>query len=114
MKVYLKDYIKQIDELLANNKKISDEEIEKHLIKISFFQHERLIHLFVTLFYGLLTIIFLSLGCFIHYLFFIGAFMLLVFLILYVIHYFCLENGVQYLYKQYDEITKRASKRLLF
>ena len=62
MKIYLQDYIKEIDKLLKNNKKITSDIIEKHLIKISFFQHERLIHLLVTLFYALFCIIFTILG----------------------------------------------------
>lgn len=103
MKKYLYDYIKEIDLLLESNKKIKDEVIENHLIKISFFQHERLIHLLVTLFYALIFLIFLGLGI-IHFIFYIIALILMVFLICYIIHYFHLENGVQYLYKQYDKM----------
>ncbi len=106
MKKYLYDYIKEIDDLLNSNKKITNDIIEKHLIKISFFQHERLIHLLVTLFYALVFIIFTVL-CFIHYLFIVVTLILVIFLICYVIHYFHLENGVQYLYKQYDRIRDR-------
>ena len=105
MKKYLYDYIKEIDTLLESNKKIKDDVITYHLLKISFFQHERLIHLLVTLFYALIYLIFMGLG-FIHYIFFIIAFILLIFLICYIIHYFHLENGVQYLYKQYDKMKK--------
>lgn len=103
MKKYLYDYIKEIDDLLNSKKKIKEDVIEEHLIKISFFQHERLIHLLVTLFYALLFLVFTAL-CFIHYIFFIIVLILLVFLICYIIHYFHLENGVQYLYKQYDKM----------
>ena len=106
MKKYLYDYIKEIDDLLNSNKKISNDVIENHLIKISFFQHERLIHLLVTLFYTLVFIIFTVL-CFIHYIFFIITLILFIFLICYVIHYFHLENGVQYLYKQYDRMRDK-------
>ncbi len=105
MKDYLYGYIKEIDELLEN-KKITDEVIEKHLIKIGFFQHERLIHLIVTLFYALFLILFMALG-FIHYLFYPIALIILVVLIFYVIHYFRMENGVQYLYKQYERMIKK-------
>ena len=108
MKIYLNDYIKEIDKYLKNNKKVSKEDIEKHLIKIGFFQHERLIHLLVTLFYGLISIVFLVLGCFIYYIFFIVSFILLIFLMFYVVHYFRLENGVQYLYKQYDQMLDKS------
>ena len=105
MKNYLYDYIKQIDNLLKSRKRIKHEAITEHLIKISFFQHERLIHLLVTLFYAIFFIIFFALG-FIHYLFFIPTAIILVLLICYIIHYFHLENGVQYLYKHYDELKK--------
>ena len=104
MKKYLYDYIKEIDELLKT-KKINEDIIHNHLIKIKFFQHERIIHLLVTLFYAFLFIVFLGL-CAIHYIFFIVVFMLLIFLIFYIIHYFRLENGVQYLYKQYDKMLE--------
>ena len=30
----------------------------------------------------------------------------MIFVIFYIIHYFKLENGVQYLYKQYDKMNK--------
>ena len=105
MKDYLYNYIKEIDLLINSNKKIDDDTINNHLIKIRFFQHERLIHLLVTLFYALLFIIFMSLG-FISYLFFIISAILLVFLLFYIVHYFRLENGVQYLYIQYDKMKK--------
>ena len=104
MKKYLYDYIKEIDTLLESNKKIKDEIITNHLLKISFFQHERLIHLLVTLFYALIYLVFMALG-FVHYIFFIIALILFIFLICYIIHYFHLENGVQYLYKQYDKMV---------
>ena len=106
MKKYLYDYIKEIDKLINSNKKITKDVIDNHLIKISFFQHERLIHLLVTLFYSLIFIVFMGLG-FIHYLFFSIALILMIFVIFYIIHYFHLENGVQYLYKQYEEMIKK-------
>ena len=106
MKKYLYDYINEIDNLINNKKKIDNEVINNHLTKISFFQHERLIHLLVTLFYALIFIIFTALG-FIHYIFFIISVILIIFLICYIIHYFHLENGIQYLYKQYDLLKNK-------
>ena len=114
MKDYLYNYIKYIDDLLNDNKKVNYKKLkEDHLIKIKFFQHERLIHLLVTLFYALFSIIFIFLSVK-FWIFFVITIMLLIFLIFYVIHYFRLENGVQYLYKQYDEIEKRCNERKLF
>ena len=106
MKKYLFDYIKKIDDLLKEDKKTDESVLNEHLIKIGFFQHERLIHLLVTLFYALIFIVFMGLG-FVHYLFFVLALIILIFLLFYIVHYFRLENGVQYLYIQYDKLKKK-------
>ena len=111
MKIYLTNYINEINDLLDSNKRITDDTIQKHLIKINFFQHERLIHLLVTLFFAFLAIVFLILG-FVYYMFFIISFILLVFLMFYVVHYFRLENGVQYMYKQYDKMLEKNKKKI--
>lgn len=104
MKQYLKDYTKQIDNLIKN-KKITNQDIENHLVKINFFQNERLIHLLVTLAYGIFLFlsIIISLN---NYIFTLITIIITIFLIFYVRHYFFLENHVQYLYKQYDEMKK--------
>ena len=103
MKRYLYDYIKYVE---ANKKKV---DISDMVVKINFFQHERLIHLLITLFYCLMFLIFLVLIS-LSYVFIIPAALLMIFLICYIIHYFLLENGVQYLYKLYDEVAKNSSK----
>ena len=106
MREYIHEYMKSIDKYLED-KKHSDlkEVIDNHLIKISFFQHERQIHLYVTLFYALITILFLGMMA-ISLIFLPIAMILTVFLILYIYHYFYLENHVQYLYKQYDKLKE--------
>lgn len=105
MKKYLYDYIAFIeDKIKEKNTKDLKKVQADLLIKISFFQHERIIHLIITLFYALIFLIFMvliSLSC----LFCIPAFILMIFLIFYIIHYFRLENGVQYLYKLYDQMN---------
>lgn len=92
-------------ERLIKSRKVTDEDIKIHLTKIEFFQHERQIHLFVTLAFALFVCIFILLttinACFIFVVLF-----LTIFLICYVIHYYHLENGVQYLYKQYDKMIE--------
>lgn len=95
-----------IDQRLESDKPFSREEMEHHLTKIEFFQHERLIHLIVTMFYALFTLLFIYL-CLFSWLFIIIVLALLCFLIAYVLHYFFLENNVQYLYKQYDRMLER-------
>ena len=104
MREYLNNYIEETDKKIED-KQITKEDIENHLIKISFFQHERLIHLLVTLFYGvflfLAVIIFLKIWEFV-----IITYIVLIILIFYVRHYFFLENKTQYLYLQYDKMIK--------
>ena len=102
MREYLGEYVKKIDKKIKD-KKITEQDIENHLTKIQFFQHERLIHLLVTLFYG--VFVFLSvIISFKTWLFLIILYLALIVLIFYVRHYFFLENHVQYLYKQYDKM----------
>lgn len=107
MKKYLYDYIKEVDKKIEDKNTNIEELIKEHLQKIKFFQHERLIHLLVTLFYAIFMMLFLALSL-IHYIFIIVFFILIIFLVFYVIHYFRLENGVQYLYKQYDIMIKKV------
>jgi len=75
--------------------------------RISFFQHERLIHLLVTMLFAVLTFggICALLITELWYLVLID-FLFLVLLVPYVVHYFNLENGVQKLYGLYDELQK--------
>ena len=55
MKVKLKEYIKEQE----SKKDFSKEDLKDLLTWISFFQHERLVHLIVTFFTGICTILFL-------------------------------------------------------
>ena len=82
-----------------------------HLHQISFFQHERLVHLIVTALFAILgfTVFALILVCgsngsILLYPLFIAIVILLV---PYIWHYFLLENGVQKMYAQYDELLKQ-------
>ena len=108
MREYLSDYVKEIDKKIEE-KNITEKDIENHLIKIEFFQHERLIHLLVTLAYGIF--LFLSVLIFTQiWIFVIVIYIALIFLLFYVRHYFFLENHVQYLYKQYDQMKNILNK----
>ena len=111
MREYLQNYINEIDKKIKM-KQIETQDIENHQIKIKFFQHERLIHLLVTLFYGLFLLISTIISIKTP-LFLIILYIILIILIFYVRHYFFLENKVQYLYKQYDEMIKLTKKFIL-
>ena len=110
MKDNLKEYLSYIDNL---SEKVADLEkvIESHLIQIKFFQHERLIHLIVTVFVGSMTILFLLFGLLTSniMLFILFAATLILF-IPYIFYYYFLENGVQKLYKQYWTLLDKAKK----
>ncbi len=105
MKAYLTLFKNDLETKIATNHKFSAKEITIMKDKIGFFQHERLIHLLVTLFYVIFTFIFLGLSL-ISYLFLIPFFIGIIFLIFYIRHYFFLENTIQYIYTLYDKILK--------
>ncbi|MEE0061087.1 MAG: hypothetical protein UE295_09705 [Acutalibacteraceae bacterium] len=101
----LKNYLAYMEE--QTSKELTQQEKEalnKDLqIQIGYFQHERLIHLIVTVLFALATLI--SIMGFIAFesigiaLLFVA---LMVLLVPYIVHYFRLENGVQKLYTYYD------------
>lgn len=102
MREYMREHIELIDNYIKGKKHVNlNDVINDHLKKISIFQHERLIHLLVTLFYAIITLFFLVLTI-VSYLFIPISIIVMIFLILYIYHYFYLEKGVQYMYKQYD------------
>lgn len=78
-----------------------------HRAQIGFFQHERLVHLLVTLFFGVMfflvvvaQLLLTNAGLL------IVSVILLVMLGFYIWHYFVLENGVQKLYELDKKIAK--------
>lgn len=107
MKEYMKEYINEIDKLINDNHKFSNDEIDDFLFKMELFQKERVIHLVITLSYVFFTILFLFITKYIFAMFII-FFILLIFDGFYVYHYFFLENSVQYMYKQYDKMKNSS------
>ncbi len=80
-----------------------------HRAQIEYVQHERLVHLLVTLFFGLsalLTLLFIVLHP--HVLMGLLLLLLLGLLVPYLVHYYRLENGVQRWYHLANEIEARA------
>lgn len=113
MKKQIRKYMKEIRAILDADAPGTDwQKIARlHLIKVQFYQHERLIHLIVTVLFALLEVICLAVmmvtgG--------MGALaltlMILVLLVPYVGHYYFLENSVQELYLIYDEILGKVSE----
>ncbi len=114
MKKRIINYRLKIDNLLANPDKISKEEwkkiLQEHLTQIGFFQHERLVHLIVTVTFAILTMMSIIASIMISNLMLLVLTLLfLVLLVPYIMHYYTLENEVQKMYTQYDEILKHLS-----
>lgn len=109
MKNRILTYMKHIDDILQDENGTYDyEEIRKeHLIQLNFFMHERLVHLLVTLTFAILAFgVFILLYTNFEPLLILLFAAVMVLLVPYIMHYFLLENGVQKMYKQYDELTK--------
>ena len=117
MKKYIRAYMREIEEFIINELPGADvpridEVLREFEIKISYFQHERLIHLIVTVLFALLEVSSL-------YVFMIEpspsvlifCVMFLVLLVPYVMHYYFLENSVQEMYRQRDTILIEKKKR---
>lgn len=113
MEQRLKNYIKYTEELLKEEHITPQEwrrRKEEHLVQISFFQHERLIYLIVTVVFALLEILSLMMVTFQFSMMSLAlSVLLLVLLIPYIRHYYILENGVQKMYQQYDAFLQKES-----
>lgn len=110
MEKRLKVYIEYAKQLTANPCQDENERKrikEEMIIQISFFQHERLIHLIVTVVFALLTFMTL-ISCLLvqNMALYLLVLLLVVLLIPYIRHYYILENGVQKLYELYDRMEK--------
>lgn len=115
MEERLKSYIKKMEAQSAQWEKEGEgamteqekkRQMEDLLIQIGFFQHERLVHLIVTVVFALLTMLAI-LGTLIapQPALFLLILFLLILLVPYIRHYYILENGVQKLYQYYDKLV---------
>ena len=113
MKKYVKQVMDAVRKYIDEEMKNAPEEKTREVLsefetKISYFQHERLIHLMVTLAFAIF-LLFEIFTLFIMPVDFIVAGILLVCLFLgltigYILHYYFLENSVQKMYHMRDEI----------
>jgi cell division protein FtsW (lipid II flippase) len=114
MTEYIKKYDKYIKSLSEDSALSSyDRIIENHLIQIKFLQHERLVHLLVTLFFALFLFISFAIALFTSkLLFYIICFILMVVLIFYIFHYYLLENTVQRWYHYYNILSDKRDANI--
>jgi hypothetical protein len=110
---YLREHEKAVREALDRVDRKADlaELFERNERMIARMQHERLVHLLVTLFTGL-AFLFSTAAMFLAPEGLTAAFFVAtaVLFLAYVIHYFRLENGVQRLYRLGDRIREGDSK----
>lgn len=107
-------YRKSIDEWLEKteqsaqvSQEILRDKMEEHLNQIGFFQHERLIHLIVTVTFALLEMLAIFLNVISDRLFsLLLPVVILILLVPYIRHYYILENEVQKMYVQYDRMRR--------
>ena len=110
IKDYISKMIKVSSEMATGKLKQNKSEVlSEMLVQIGFFQHERLIHLIVTVLFAFLTIFTAACSCFSNNLYYgilycVLCLLCLALLVPYIHHYYVLENGVQKLYEIYDAI----------
>ncbi len=110
-------YRKYMDELLLRENADWEQIRREHLVQVGFFQHERLIHLIVTVIFALFAVLSVGMAFLLmafgtegagSWLLVVAAFLVL--LVPYVRHYYILENEVQKMYRQYDEIIAKLGE----
>lgn len=104
---YMNNYMEYIKTILK--KENINESIKKDFLgHIQFMQHERLIHLLVTmLFASLLMFGFIIMLIYFSWILVVFTAIIFIVEIFYIFHYYKLENGVQKMYRLYDELTKK-------
>ena len=116
---YIKAYLAEVEAFLEGIKDRSADEIITFLdefeMKISYFQHERLIHLLVTLTFAILQIFTIFAIFVLPYpaslIFAIMTVLILCLLTGYIFHYYLLENSMQKMYHLRDDILKELGTR---
>ena len=96
--------IKKTDTEEQTMQEIVQDKLKEHLVQVGFFQHERLIHLIVTVTFALLEMLAIVISVISDSLF--TLLLPIVILILLIRHYYILENEVQKMYGQYDRMRR--------
>ena len=107
MEKRLKNLLARYGDMDVTELEENEREKEKQalLVQIQFLQHERFVHLLVTVLFALLFVGTLFVSLMVPSLvLFLLMFAFLVLLVPYIRHYYILENGVQKLYEYYDRL----------
>ncbi|MBR4305871.1 MAG: hypothetical protein IKT78_03405 [Ruminiclostridium sp.] len=100
MKKEIKDYLQFIEKSLKQPCTEKQKLAKELFIRIGFYQHERLIHLIVTMSFGVFFMLSLALIA-VNMSFAVLSALFLLLLVPYIAHYYFLENSVQKLYTYY-------------
>ena len=99
--------IKKTDTEEQTMQEMVQDKLKEHLVQVGFFQHERLIHLIVTVTFALLEMLAIVSSVISDSLFtLLLPIVILILLIPYIRHYYILENEVQKMYGQYDRMRR--------
>ena len=102
-----KNDIEKTDTEEQTMQEMVQDKLKEHLVQVGFFQHERLIHLIVTVTFALLEMLAIVLSVISDSLFtLLLPIVILILLIPYIRHYYILENEVQKMYVQYDRMLR--------
>lgn len=108
---YMNTYLEYIKSKLGD-KDLSKSDLEMYksdfLSHIQFMQHERLIHLLVTMIFAFLLMFgFILILIYFSWIMVIFTGIIFIVEIFYIFHYYKLENGVQKMDRVYDELIKK-------
>ena len=110
-------YLLEQEKILLNALKYEDD-LEKiyeySKTQIAWISHERLVHLLITLYFGMLVLISVFAAVILRYILLgvLFAILTIVFMF-YIVHYYRLENGVQRLYKISNQIYNKINKKMI-
>lgn len=107
MKRRIQEYMARMDNIIEADEKETDWQAlkQEHLEQISFYQHERLVHLLVMMLMVILMMMTIAIAMIADYIpMYAVTLACLVLVIPYINHYYFLENSVQMMYEQYDKI----------
>ena len=103
--------IKKTDTEEQTMQEMVQDKLKEHLVQVGFFQHERLIHLIVTVTFALLEMLAIVISVISDSFFtLLLPIVILILLIPYIRHYYILENEVQKMYVQYDRMLRLQRK----
>ena len=106
-------YTKRIDSCISGETPVEnwEELLEEHIHQLEWFQHERIVHMFVMLTFAIMTVATIITELVTEFYPLLAAiFLFMVLLVPYIKHYYLMENKCQEMLKQYDEIWKKVKE----